>query len=252
MKKLPRLTSYSQKERHELNLREGQVYKFFREFWKLKRLNGLYEIYPQIEHCLPSFLKSYKVLKRKGLTFDKVEWFVDAIEMGVVRLPELQGQYQTLQNKVWRIEHRKQELERDCQAIQRETVGLTQTHNTVQQNIDTLTDKVDDLYNEKCHLEQFVSSSRNYLEQIRGIAEQFVYGFLAEHGGLLTSAIIAVVQALRENPDKYAIIFDNSNYDNTNNQYLHALREVADSFLKILSRQMIDKTMVAVAAVKGE
>jgi transcriptional regulator len=41
----------------ELNLREGQVNKFFREFWKLKNLNGLYELYPQIQHCLPSFLK---------------------------------------------------------------------------------------------------------------------------------------------------------------------------------------------------
>jgi DNA-binding CsgD family transcriptional regulator len=38
----------------ELNLREKQVNNFI-EFWKLKNLNELYEIYPQIEHCLPSF-----------------------------------------------------------------------------------------------------------------------------------------------------------------------------------------------------
>ena len=35
----------------ELGLREKQVDKLYREFWKLKNLNGLYEIYPQIE-CL--------------------------------------------------------------------------------------------------------------------------------------------------------------------------------------------------------
>jgi hypothetical protein len=51
----------------ELGLREGQVNKFFREFWRLKNLNGLYEIYPQIEQYLPSFLKLHKVLKKKGL-----------------------------------------------------------------------------------------------------------------------------------------------------------------------------------------
>jgi hypothetical protein len=45
---------------------------------------------------------------------------------------------------------------------------------------------------------------------------------LTEQGSLLTSAIIAVVQALRENPDKYAIIFDNSNYDNSS-EYHEAL-----------------------------
>ena len=45
----------------ELGLREKQVDKLYREFCKLKNLNELYEIYPQIEHCLPSFLKLHKV-----------------------------------------------------------------------------------------------------------------------------------------------------------------------------------------------
>jgi hypothetical protein len=111
-----------------------------------------------------------------------------------------------------------------------------------------LTEKVNDLYNEKCQVEQFVSrfknGNRNYLK-IRGTAEQIVNRQLAEQGALLTSAIIAVVQALRENPDKYNIIFDDTKYDNTNNEHLEALREVASSFMKILVNQMADKTMVA-------
>src|SRR6476661_1960515 len=59
----------------ELGIREAYVNKFFREFWKLKNLNELYELYPQIEHCLPSFLKLHKVLKKRGLNPDNVEWF---------------------------------------------------------------------------------------------------------------------------------------------------------------------------------
>ncbi|MBV9179620.1 MAG: hypothetical protein JO297_21535 [Nitrososphaeraceae archaeon] len=133
----------------------------------------------------------------------------------------------------------KQELERDRQAIQRQIIELTDTKNTLQQNFDMLADKVNDLYNEKSRLEEFVSSYKNtnrkYLK-IRGIAEQIVNRLLAEQGPLLTSTIIAVVQALRVNPDKYDIIFDNSEYDNTNNEYHEGLLEVASSFLKILSR----------------
>ena len=79
------------------------------EFWKLKRHDRLYQIYPEIEHCLPSFLKLHKTLKKNGLNPGNVEWFADAIDIGAVKLPELQGQYQSLQNKVWRTEHRKQE-----------------------------------------------------------------------------------------------------------------------------------------------
>ena len=98
----------------------------------------------------------------------------------------------------------------------------TGSHNILQQNFDTLAEKVNDLYNEKCGLEQFVSrfknGNRTYLE-IRIIAEQIVFGLLAEHGALLTSTINADVQALRENPDKYNIIFDDTKYDNTLKRY---------------------------------
>jgi hypothetical protein len=37
-----------------------------------------------------------------------------------------------------------------------------------------------------------------------------------EQGGLLTSALLAVVEALRLNPDRYAIIYNNR-YDNNDN-----------------------------------
>ena len=57
----------------ELNLREGQVNKFFREFWKLKRQYRLYEIYQQIEPYLESFLKLHKALKKKGLNPNNIE-----------------------------------------------------------------------------------------------------------------------------------------------------------------------------------
>jgi hypothetical protein len=112
----------------ELGLREGQVNKFFREFWKLKRQYRLYEIYPQIEPCLASFLKLYKTLN--------VEWFVDLIELCVVKLPELQGQYQLLQDKVKGLQHnfqdiqyRMQESERHLQYNQQRIIEQTDALN---------------------------------------------------------------------------------------------------------------------------
>ncbi|MBV9175784.1 MAG: hypothetical protein JO297_01955 [Nitrososphaeraceae archaeon] len=56
------------------------------------------------------------------------------------------------------------------------------------------------LYNEKWQVEQFVfrfkNGNRKYL-MVRGIAEQIIR-LLTEQGPLLTSAIMAVVHALRE------------------------------------------------------
>ena len=63
----------------ELGLREKQVDKFFREFWKLKRQHRLYELYQQIEPNLPSFLKLHKTLKERGMNPSIVDGFADAI-----------------------------------------------------------------------------------------------------------------------------------------------------------------------------
>jgi hypothetical protein len=54
------------------------------EFWKLKRPDRLYQIYPEIEHSLPSFLKLHSTLKKKGMRPDNVEWFVNAMETAVI------------------------------------------------------------------------------------------------------------------------------------------------------------------------
>jgi len=91
----------------EVGIREVQVNKFFREFWKLKNLNQLYDIYPQIMCYLPSFLKLHKALKRKGLTADNVEWFANAIETGAIKIPEIQKQHAKIKEELEAIDYKK-------------------------------------------------------------------------------------------------------------------------------------------------
>jgi DNA-binding CsgD family transcriptional regulator len=91
----------------ELGLREKQIDKLYREFCKLKNSNELYEIYPQIEHCLPSFLKLHKALKKRGLNPNNVEWFADAIETGAIKIPEIQKQYAKVKDELEAIDYKK-------------------------------------------------------------------------------------------------------------------------------------------------
>jgi hypothetical protein len=91
----------------ELGMREAQVNKFFREFWKLKRLNQLYEVYPKIRHCLPSFLKLHKALKKSGLNPGNVEWFANAVETEAIKIPEIQKQYAKVKDELEDIDYKK-------------------------------------------------------------------------------------------------------------------------------------------------
>ena len=69
-----------------------------------------------------------------------------------------------------------------------------------QQNFDALTDKTYCLQNENNKSEQFVvvfrDSNRKYLK-IKSIEEEHVNRLLTEQGGLLTSSLVAVIEALR-------------------------------------------------------
>ena len=153
-----------------------------------------------------------------------------------------------------------------------------------QQNFDTLADKICDLQNQKHQLEQFASrfkkSNKKYLK-VKSIAEDIVNRLLTEEELFLDLALKAVVEALRMNPDRYAIIY-NRKYDNSDsvfdsnrgitataisppytsststkpyqnhyyNKYHEGLVEMAKGFLNILLNQLVDKTMVA--ALKGQ
>ena len=112
-----------------------------------------------------------------------MESFANAIETGAIKLPELQNQYQNLQNKVQTVHYQKQKLERDLQVIQRQITELTDIEKLHQQNFDALTDKIYILQNEKNKLEQFVLRFRNSNEkylQIKSIAEEHVNRLLKE------------------------------------------------------------------------
>jgi hypothetical protein len=56
------------------------------------------------------------------------------------------------------------------------------------------------------------NGNRKYLE-IKSIVEELVDRLLTEQGGLLTSALLAVVEALRLNPDRNAVIY-HTKHDN--------------------------------------
>ena len=60
---------------------------------------------------------------------DNAEWFADILVISVVKLPELQGQYQSLQNKVHDMQYKNQKLEKDLQIIQQRIIKPTEVEN---------------------------------------------------------------------------------------------------------------------------
>ena len=62
-----------------LNLGESEVTKFYREYWKLKRLHNLNMVYEDLKGDIDPFLKLYKLAKRKGMVSNKLLTFLQLL-----------------------------------------------------------------------------------------------------------------------------------------------------------------------------
>jgi chorismate mutase len=103
-------------------------------------------------------------------------------------------------------------------------------------NIDTLQNDIHSLFNERYSLQQFVSRFKNSNEkylQIKDVAEEHVNRLLTEQESLLDLALKAVIEALRMDPDRYAIIY-NSEYDSDAMYIIVAVLQLHQYHLPVL------------------
>jgi len=243
---------------------EYKATKYYREYLELKGLSDLTFLYEEKKHCIPSLLKLNKILEREGM--DDENDIANVLKYAK-ELPNLQRYCQGLQNQVQDLKYQNQKLERDLQVRKKQMLDLTEVENMHRRNVDTLQDDIDRLLNERRQLQQFVLRFRNSNEKylkIKDAAEEQVNRLLTDEETLLDLALNAVIEALRMNPDRYKIIYD-SKYDSDDNvstsaftkpqdyyydKYHEGLVELAKGFFNILSRQLVDNTMVA--AVKEQ
>jgi hypothetical protein len=70
-------------------------------------LYKLHSIYKEVKGDLSPILKLYRLLKREGITTDKIEWFVHTVNTGVYKIPEIQKQYAKVKDELEAIDYKK-------------------------------------------------------------------------------------------------------------------------------------------------
>jgi hypothetical protein len=92
----------------ELNLREPEVNKLYREYWRRKRLHKVNLVYKATNGKLGPFLKLYRLMKEKGMSIEQV---VNAVEIAIHKLPYMEGLYKQLKDEVDKMQRTRQRLE---------------------------------------------------------------------------------------------------------------------------------------------
>ena len=192
-----------------LNLRESEATKFYKEYWKLKRLHILTLIYEETKGDIEPFLRLYRLSKAKGMGAQQV---VNLLEIANEDLPDIQCRYERLKREVSTLEFNKQQSH----------IALSYFNNQIETQRKALTSyrvssirerrEIEKLYNEKAKLEalvtQFKSNNEEYLK-IKHTAEEKVKSVLSDGKLLLKFATLSVIESLRSNPELYNFVLYN-------------------------------------------
>jgi predicted transcriptional regulator len=91
----------------QLSLSEKEATRYYTEYWRLMHLYKLHSIYKELKGDLSPILKLYRLLKRQGITTDRIEWFVNTVNTGMYKIPEIQKQYAKIKDELEAIDYKK-------------------------------------------------------------------------------------------------------------------------------------------------
>ena len=149
----------------QLNLSEKEATRFYTEYWRLKRLYSLYHIYQESKGNLSYILKLCRLAKRQGITADNIEWFVNMVDIGSYKIPDLQKQYAKLQDEVQVIDHQKVVSKAEIDNLNNQVSILRRTMYQLSATCNDKKSEIAYLQNRIQALEGYVHGLKNHNQQ---------------------------------------------------------------------------------------
>jgi transposase len=190
----------------ELNLEESEATKFYKEYWKLKRLNNLNMVYEELKGDIEYFLKLHKLSKAKGMGVKQV---VNFLQIANNDLPAVEKRFKRLRNEINMLQFQKSIDERSLYQLNNQIASTTNSLNSLRMSCIRERREIEKLYSEKARLETIVTGFKNNNEEylkIKWAAEEKVKDVLTNSKVLLKFATLSVIESLRSNPELYNFI----------------------------------------------
>jgi hypothetical protein len=197
----------------ELDLREYQVTKYQREYWKLEDLHDLNSVYQEIGgEGITQLLRLYKCSKAAGLDIENT---VNLLRIANNDLPEVENRYNRIKKEVVHLKYRISSSERTMDNIENKIGISSQTLDSYRISCEQERSKLESLHEEKVGLRRMVRRFKRHNEEylkIKKTVEQEVTQFLLGGKELLSLAFYSLMESMRKDPNKYsALIHYNNN-----------------------------------------
>jgi hypothetical protein len=214
----------------KLDLKADVVDRLYQQFWRLEGLYQLNLVYKEIKRYIPSFLNLFKVMKQQKMMSEQN--VVDALKFGK-ELPHLKDQFQLLVEEINNLEYKRNGLRTVLSALQNQISAAKNSLKFFQSILDQKIQNMAETDRKLAQLENIKNNNKDY-QEIEKIAEQKANHILNNRKAVVLAAVIAVLEALRNQPDKQRLLIYDSFYPLNNNN------GAADLLAKMMSSSAVN------------
>jgi DNA repair exonuclease SbcCD ATPase subunit len=194
----------------DMNLRSEEVTRLCSEWWKLKGLHELSQVYEETKNDISEFVGVYKFTKKEGYTPRQV---VDAANH-LHDLPLLTSRLEQMNKEVQQLKVQRESDLGELHNIRNSLTAANQDLESIKIDICNGKEEIEQLNHKKRHLERLVARTQTsaVYEKLRGIAEASARRLLQDNMMIMKAALGAVIQALKNDPDFQAMISESLKY----------------------------------------
>jgi len=190
----------------ELNLREPEVTKLYREYWRLRRLDKLNTIYKETNGKVWIVLKLYKLLiKKRHMSIEQV---VSAVEIAIHKLPHMENLYQQAKYEAEKMQRTIQLLVNDIRALEYKISILDKTAFSCEQECRRKHQEIQELIAQKDKIEKWIANILNGegYSKLNQIAKESVKAVLSDNKILISVSFAEVIETLKTDPQMVKLI----------------------------------------------
>jgi hypothetical protein len=162
-----------------LNLRQAEVNEFYREYWKLKQLYDLSQVYEEIKGDISSFVNLYRLSKTAGMNTQHV---VNLLKIANNHLPAVKQRCEDLKREVYSLEGDKRNSTMILQELSDQISDLRNTSDSYRLSCEEERRQMAEIHQKKVKLEALVNdfqdNNEEYLKIIKTVGEE-VLGVLS-------------------------------------------------------------------------
>ena len=180
----------------ELNLKESEAIKYYREYWKLRQLHNLNLIYEDIGDDIIHIVKVHKRMKAARVG---VEQAINLIKVANNDLPAVEQKYQKLKRDVNLLETRKFKEYRTLNDLQDQIAGSERMLKWLRTSCQEEEAKINQLQWKKTRLKRLVKRFKNNNEEylkIKKIVKQQVTSILFDGKRLLQLSLSSLMESV--------------------------------------------------------